>query len=292
MFQTIINIILPVIFVVFTGYLWNKYNKDFNPAAITKLVANIGLPCLIYDSLTRSNLTINIYFKIFLSALLVLAIGFLFGYLLIKIFKLPSIKLTTPLMHPNTGNMGIPLSLLAFGNEGLALAAGFASIVMVSHFTANTAISSGNYSIKKIIFSPVLLSLIFSLIVLFYKIEMPNFFNSITKILSGFVIPLVLLSLGISLSKINIKKLRIGLMLGFLKLISGPFIGLLVVYLLSLDDNVAKVVILQASMPAAILTYLIAAQNNSYEQEIGTAVFVSTIGSIVTIPIILFFLLL
>ena len=291
MFLTIINIILPVIFVVFTGYLWNKYNKDFNPAAITKLVANIGLPCLIYDSLTRSNLTINIYFKIFLSALLVLAIGFLFGYLLIKIFKLPSIKLTTPLMHPNTGNMGIPLSLLAFGNEGLALAAGFASIVMVSHFTANTAISSGNYSIKKIIFSPVLLSLIFSLIVLFYKIEMPNFFNSITNILSGFVIPLVLLSLGISLSKINIKKLRIGLMLGFFKLISGPFIGLLVVYLLSLDDNVAKVIILQASMPAAILTYLIAAQNNSYEQEIGTAVFVSTIGSIVSIPIILFFLL-
>ena len=291
MFLTILNIILPVIFVVLIGYLWNRYNKDFNPIAVTKLVANIGLPCLIYDSLTRSNLTINIYFKIFLSAVLVLAIGFLFGYLLIKIFRLPSIKLTTPLMHPNTGNMGIPLSLLAFGNEGLALAAGFASIVMVSHFTANTAISSGNYSLKRIILSPVLLSLIFSLIILFYKIEMPNFFNSITKILSGFVIPLVLLSLGISLSKINIKKLKIGFVLGSFKLISGPFIGLLVVYLLKLDGNVANVVILQASMPAAILTYLIAAQNNSYDQEIGTAVFVSTIGSAFSIPIILFFLL-
>lgn len=291
MFLTILNIILPVIFVVLIGYLWNRYNKDFNPIAVTKLVANIGLPCLIYDSLTRSNLTINIYFKIFLSAFSVLAIGFLFGYLLIKIFRLPSIKLTTPLMHPNTGNMGIPLSLLAFGNEGLALAAGFASIVMVSHFTANTAISSGNYSLKRIILSPVLLSLIFSLIILFYKIEMPNFFNSITKILSGFVIPLVLLSLGISLSKINIKKLKIGFILGLFKLISGPFIGLLVVYLLKLDGNVAKVVILQASMPAAILTYLIAAQNNSYDQEIGTAVFVSTIGSAFSIPIILFFLL-
>ncbi len=291
MFLTILNIILPVIFVVLIGYLWNRYNKDFNPIAVTKLVANIGLPCLIYDSLTRSNLTINIYFKIFLSAFLVLAIGFLFGYLLIKIFRLHSIKLTTPLMHPNTGNMGIPLSLLAFGNEGLALAAGFASIVMVSHFTVNTAISSGNYSFKKIILSPVLLSLIFSLIILFYKIEMPNFFNSITKILSGFVIPLVLLSLGISLSKINIKKLKIGFILGLFKLISGPFIGLLVVYLLKLDGNVAKVVILQASMPAAILTYLIAAQNNSYDQEIGTAVFVSTIGSAFSIPIILFFLL-
>ena len=291
MFLTILNIILPVIFVVFIGYLWNRYNKDFNPIAVTKLVANIGLPCLIYDSLTRSNLTINIYFKIFLSAILVLAIGFLFGYLLIKIFRLPSIKLTTPLMHPNTGNMGIPLSLLAFGNEGLALAAGFASIVMVSHFTANAAISSGNYSLKRIILSPVLLSLIFSLIILFYKIEMPNFFNSITKILSGFVIPLVLLSLGISLSKINIKKLKIGFILGLFKLISGPFIGLLVVYLLKLDGNVARVVILQASMPAAILTYLIAAQNNSYDQEIGTAVFVSTIGSAFSIPIILFFLL-
>jgi predicted permease len=100
-----------------------------------------------------------------------------------------------------------------------------------------------------------------------------------------------LLSLGISLSKINIKKLKIGFILGLFKLISGPFIGLLVVYLLKLDGNVAKVVILQASMPAAILTYLIASQNNSYDQEIGTAVFVSTIGSAFSIPIILFFLL-
>ena len=85
-------------------------------------------------------------------------------------------------MHPNSGNMGLPLALLTFGSEGLALAAGFASIVMVSHFTANSAISSGNYSLKKILLSPVLLALLASLFILFYKIEMPNFINSFAKI--------------------------------------------------------------------------------------------------------------
>ncbi len=291
MFLTILNIILPVIFVIFIGYLWNIYNKDFNIVAVTKLASNIALPCLIYDSITRTNLTINIFFKIFTSAFLVLALGFLFGYIFIKIFKLPSVKLTTPIMHPNSGNMGLPLALLTFGNEGLALAAGFASIVMVSHFTVNTAISSGNYSIKKILLSPVLLSLIFSLIILFYKIEMPSFINNFTKILSGLVIPLVLLALGMSLTKINIKNLKIGLLIGIFKIISGPIIGLLVVYLLNLDGIVAKVVILQSTMPAAILTYLIASENNSYSQEIGVAVFVSTIASIISIPVILFFII-
>ena len=192
MFLTILNIILPVIFVIFIGYLWNIYNKDFNIVAVTKLASNIALPCLIYDSITRTNLTINIFFKIFTSAFLVLIIGFLFGYIFIKIFKLPSIKLITPIMHPNSGNMGLPLALLTFGNEGLALAAGFASIVMVSHFTANTAISSGNYSVKKILLSPVLLSLIFSLIILFYKIEMPSFINNFFKIFTSAFLVLVL----------------------------------------------------------------------------------------------------
>jgi hypothetical protein len=172
--------------------LWNIYNKDFNIVAVTKLASNIALPCLIYDSITRTNLTINIFFKIFTSAFLVLIIGFLFGYIFIKIFKLPSIKLITPIMHPNSGNMGLPLALLTFGNEGLALAAGFASIVMVSHFTANTAISSGNYSVKKILLSPVLLSLIFSLIILFYKIEMPSFINNFFKIFTSAFLVLVL----------------------------------------------------------------------------------------------------
>ena len=291
MFLTILNIILPVIFVIFIGYLWNIYNKDFNIVAVTKLASNIALPCLIYDSITRTNLTINIFFKIFTSAFLVLVLGYLFGYIFIKIFKLPSVKLITPIMHPNSGNMGLPLALLTFGNEGLALAAGFASIVMVSHFTTNTAISSGNYSVKKILLSPVLLSLIFSLIILFYKIEMPSFINNFTKILSGLVIPLVLLALGMSLTKINIKNLKIGLLIGIFKIISGPIIGFSVVYLLNLDGIVAKVVILQSAMPAAILTYLIASENNSYDQEIGVAVFVSTIASIVSIPVILFFII-
>jgi predicted permease len=79
--------------------------------------------------------------------------------------------------------MGLPLALLTFGSEGLALAAGFASIVIVSHFTPNSATSSANYSLKKLLLIPVLLALIASLFILFYKIEMPSFINSFAKIL-------------------------------------------------------------------------------------------------------------
>jgi predicted permease len=65
----------------------------------------------------------------------------------------------------------------------------------------------------------------------------------------------------------------------------------LVVYLLNLDGIVAKVVILQSTMPAATLIFLIASENNSYDQEIGVAIFVSTITSIISIPVILFSLI-
>ena len=120
---------------------------------------------------------------------------------------------------------------------------------------------------------------------------MPSFINNFAKILPGLVIPLVLLTLGMSLNKINITNLKTGLLLGIFKIIIGPIIGLLVVYLLNLDGIVAKVVILQSTMPAAILTFLISSENKSYDQEIGVAFFVSTIASITSIPIILFFLI-
>jgi predicted permease len=120
---------------------------------------------------------------------------------------------------------------------------------------------------------------------------MPSFINNFAKILPGLVIPLVLLILGMSLIKINITNLKTRLLLGIFKIIIGPIIGLLVVYLLNLDGIVAKVVILQSTMPAAILTFLISSENKSYDQEIGVAFFVSTIASIISIPIILFFLI-
>jgi len=291
LFFIILNVILPIILVVLIGFFWNVYNKDFNPQAIIKLVANIGLPALIYESITKSNLTLNIYLVIFLSAVLVLFLGFIFGYVFIKILKLPSTKIITPLMHPNSGNMGLPLCLLAFGNEGLALAAAFASIIMVSHFTVNTAISSGNFSIKNIFLSPALIALTTSMLILFYKIPIPKFLDNVAHILSGITIPLVLLSLGISLGKINIKSIQRGLSLGIYKLIAGPLIGLIVVYLLQLEELTAKIVILQSSMPSAILTYLIASQNKAYENEIGSSVFFSTIFSAISLPIILYFVL-
>jgi len=291
LFFIILNVILPIILVVLIGFFWNVYNKDFNPQAIIKLVANIGLPALIYESITKSNLTLNIYLVIFLSAVLVLFLGFIFGYVFVKILKLPSTKIVTPLMHPNSGNMGLPLCLLAFGNEGLALAAAFASIIMVSHFTVNTAISSGNFSIKNIFLSPALIALTTSMLILFYKIPIPKFLDNVAHILSGITIPLVLLSLGISLGKINIKSIQRGLSLGIYKLIAGPLIGLIVVYLLQLEGLTAKVVILQSSMPSAILTYLIASQNKAYENEIGSSVFFSTIFSAISLPIVLYFIL-
>jgi predicted permease len=139
LFQTILNIIHPVILVIFIGYLWNIYNKDFNIIAVTKLVSNIALLCLVYDFIIRTNLTKNIFLK-FLFVLFKFLLLVFYLNILIKIFKLPSIKLTTPIMHPNSGNMGLPLALLTLGSEVLALAVVFASIVMVSHFTTNSAI--------------------------------------------------------------------------------------------------------------------------------------------------------
>ena len=90
------------------------------------------------------------------------------GILLLKILRKDIYRLLPPLILPNTGNMGMPICLFAYGKLGLAIAAAVTTVIVVFHFTLNILLASRKFSIKPLINCVSIYALIISLFFVYF----------------------------------------------------------------------------------------------------------------------------
>jgi len=126
------------------------------------------------------------------------------GVLALKILNKDIYRLLPPLILPNTGNMGLPICLFAYGKLGLAIAAAVTSVIVVFHFSLNILLASRKFSFKPLINCVSIYALIISLFFVYFKIPSPKFLENATFLIAYSTIFLVLMSLGVALSKLKI----------------------------------------------------------------------------------------
>jgi predicted permease len=195
------------------------------------------------------------------------------------------------LVHPNTGNVGLPLCLFAFGEEGLALAIAYYVVNSLSQYVVTPCIASGGLSIHRLVRSPIIYAVGASLAFLLTDTTAPKWLNNATGLLGGMTIPLLLVTLGYSLARLKVDNLKISIGLSALRLAMGFGVGVAIAAVLGLEGAARGVAILQASMPVAILNYLFANQYNAEPEGVASFVVVSTIMSFVTLPLLLWYVL-
>ena len=215
------------------------------------------------------------------------------GILILKILKKDIYRLLPPLILPNSGNMGLPICLFAYGKEGLAIGAAITSVIVVFHFSLNILLASRKFSYKPLINCTSVYALIVSLFFVYFKIPIPNFLVNTTFLISYSAIFLVLMSLGIALANLKIISFKESLIFTFTRIIIGPVIGFAFVNFFNLSGIEAGVMFIQTSMPSAVLTYLIARMYSPKKitDNIASTVVVSTFFSFITVPIVVFFAL-
>ena len=89
-----------------------------------------------------------------------------------------------PLILPNTGNMGIPICLFAYGTEGLGIASAIASVIILLHFTLGVLLAKKSFSLKILITNMPIYGIIAAVIVLFFEWEVPGFIVNTTFLLT------------------------------------------------------------------------------------------------------------
>jgi len=284
------EVLFPVFLSIGIGYWYGKKDAKFDTNFITTFSGNIGLPCIIFYSLTFSDIDFDIFLKFSVLTFVYVGIFSIIGLIVLKILNRDIVRLLPPLILPNTGNMGMPLCLFAFGIKGLAIATAITSTILVLHFSLGILLASRKFSIQPLIKCVPVYAIIFSLFFVYYKIPAPKFLENATFLIGYSAIFLVLVSLGVALSKLKVFSFTETLIYSLIRVLVGPIIGFAFVKYFNLTGVEAGVMFIQASMPSAVLTYLIGEiySPKKIVNSIASTVVLSTFLSFITVPKVVF----
>ena len=290
LYLKLFEVLFPVFFIVGIGFLLGKKNPNFNTLFITNFAGNFGLPGLIIFSLTSTGITFEIFILYFQYSLILLISFALIGIIFLFLMKKDYIRELPTFFLPNTGNMGIPICLFAYGTEGLGVASAIASVIILLHFTLGVLLAKKSFSIKILITNMPIYGIIAAVLVLYFNFEVPGFVVNTTFLLTYATIFLVLMSLGIALTKLKVVSWVNASILSFVRIVIGPLIGFGLIKYLNLSGLAAGVLLIQSAMPSAILTYLVGSMYSEKRvvDSIASVIVTSTIMSFVTIPIVVF----
>ena len=288
----IFEVIFPVFFVIGVGYYLGKENPKIDTNFITNFAGNIGTPAMIFYTVTTTGITLNIFIHYFIYALVMIGGFTIIGLILLFLLQKDLSMELPPLILPNTGNMGIPICLFAYGTQGLGVASAIASVIILFHFTLGVFLAKKKFSLNVVVKSPPVYAIIISVIFLYFKIETPLFLENTTFLLTYATIFLVLMSLGIALTRFKFS-LKNSIILSLCRVILGPLIAFIIIYNFDLSGFAAGVLLIQSAMPSAILNYLVGSMYSPKKivDSIASTIVVSTLMSFITIPIVVFFAL-
>ena len=290
LYVKLFEVLFPVFFIVGIGYFLGKKNPKLDTTFITNFGANIGSPAIVFYSVTTTGLTFEIFINYFFYYFLAI-IGFsLVGIIFLKFLKKDVIMELPPFILPNTGNMGLPICLFAYGSQGLGIAGAIASIIILFHFTLGVFLSSKKFTLEVITKSPAFYSIIISIIFIYFEIDVPNFVINTTMLLTYATIFLILMSLGIALTRLKVFSSNKALISSLARVIIGPVIGFGIIKFFNLSGVAAGVLFIQCAMPSAILNYLVGSiySPKRIVDNIASMIVVSTILSFITVPIVVF----
>lgn len=294
----IFSVIAPVLACALIGFLWAKRGVPYESEFVSRLVLNVGAPCLIIASIGQVNLDAQVLAEMALAVVLVAVMMALFGLFIIRLLKLDVSTYLPSLVFPNVGNMGLPVCMFAFGDQGLALALSFFMILSLAHFPVGIWLSSRHHpdaqqssGFKAALQMPILWAIPVAVLLVVQQWQFPLFLVNSVELIAGMTIPLMLITLGISLQKLQVKDWPYSLLFSSLRLFGGLAVGWLVCELLQIEGVARGVVLLQASMPVAVFNYLFAERYDCNPAQVAGMVVISTFMAFATIPLILFFVL-
>ena len=284
------EVLFPVFFIVGIGYFLGKKKSDIDTAFITNYSANFGAPALFIFAITSSGVSYEVFSEYFFYSIIALVSFAIVGIIFLYFMKKDISRELPPFFLPNTGNMGLPICLFAYGSLGMGVAAAISSLVVLLHFTANIFLASKKFDIKVILKSPSTYAVIIAVSYLYFDITMPTFVINTVMLLGYAMIVLILMSLGVSLTQMKVFSIKSSLISSIGRVIIGPIIGFIIIKIFNLSGYAAGVLLIQSSMPSAILTYLIGSMYSPKEivDNISSMIVVSTLMSLVTVPIIVF----
>lgn len=291
MLYQLFSVIAPVFVCAVIGYIWRKQGQAYDTAFVTTLVTNVGTPCLVFSTLIDTDMQADAFLKMGAATFVTMIAFYVIYYLFLKATKLSMKAFLSALVYGNTGNMGLPLCLLAFGDHGLALAIAYFTVNVLFLFTVGVAVPAGATSLGALLRLPILYATLAALAFMFTGWQVPDFVTNTARILGGLTVPLMLITLGVSLAGLGVKRLPRAAVLSVMRIGVGFLVGWATAEAFGFEGAARGVLILECAMPVAVFNFLFAERYNNQPEEVAGMVVISTLMSFATLPFLLAFVM-
>ncbi|MGI3166508.1 AEC family transporter [Pseudooceanicola sp. 200-1SW] len=288
---TVLEITAPVFLLAAIGFIWVRMGFDYQIDFVTRMAMTLSVPCLIFTALMKTDIDPSA-----LTALSLAAVGAYGALTLVTALVMWGLKLEmrsylSPLIFGNTGNLGLPLALFAFGEAGLSYAVVVFAVMAVWNFTFGVWIVSGGGSVVRALKEPLLWATILGGVFLSQGWHTPLFLTNTLELVGQLAIPLMLITLGVAVARLRPGSIRLASALSVLKVVLCVAISWIIGRAFGLDDVAFAVLVLQISTPVAVTSYLLAVKYGADADAVAGLVVVSTLLSVLLLPALLAVLL-
>jgi predicted permease len=275
---------LPVFSIAVLGFLWRLTGAAFDLPFVTRLIMNVAGPCLVLESLSRLVLPLPEFFGMVGAAVAIMVATALVAFAVLKTLRLAIRSYLPALTIGNVGNLGLPLCLFAFGEQGLALGVALYVTNSVGQFTLVPLLQSRASFARTLLATPVIYAALGGLAIKLAGAGIPDWLDETLRLLGGLMIPLMLLALGHTVGGLRARNLKRALGLGSARLAIAFAVAVGVSTALGIKGVAQGVLVLQGSMPAAVFSYLFAARYERDADDVAGIVLVSTLLAAVALP--------
>lgn len=287
MLMQMIDVLGPIAIITAIGYLMGRSSAGLETRSLSNLTLMVATPALIFHTLTSLHIQPETLQLMSGAAFLCIAVAGAFGFLALLAAGGPIRSFLPPLALPNSGNLGLPLVLLAFGAEGLQLGIAYFFVVALVQHSLGLSIYAGKMKLSVMLRQPLIYSVIAVLVVTWTDVQVPNIIMTTTEMLGSMMIPAMLILLGASLATLQIADLRPAVLMAFGRLTIGIVSAAIVIWLLEFDGIVAGTVFLMATMPTAIVNYIYAERYQHDARKVAGSVVASTLLTFLCLPALL-----
>ena len=308
--QTVLFITIPFFSIIFLGTFFRAI-KIFNEEAskiITKFAFFVTLPPYVFLNIVKSSNT-NIFqwdfiIRFEIVTILIITFSFLFSIFVFKYKNRDASLFSLNSSYPNYGFLGIPLCILAFGENAaipISMILFADTIVLLTFITFFASNSNEKKIYKKLFFilmnmikNPFLLAVLIGFIFVIFNIPIYSLIYKVLNILSVAAPPTLLFALGIMLwNKINIKFVRLIATITIFRLIMHPLLVFCIFYFFpsSIPSLWINVAILSSCLPVSATAFAMAGYYESFIKETSSSILVTTIISTISVSFILYLLL-
>ncbi|AWI76908.1 transporter [Parazoarcus communis] len=282
----IVSILFPLFAITALGYFVGKRLKpDMSHA--NKLNMDVFVPALVFAALANKEFHISEYMPL-LGATLIMVLGAgVLGWVTARIAKVDPRTFVPPQMFNNCGNLGLPLAVLAFGDEALAPAVVMFMVSNLLHFSFGAWLLDHNIRIATVWRVPSVLATMAGLVVAVSGIEVWSPLMLAIKMLGDIAIPLMLFALGVRLNDSRITSVGLGVFAAVVRPVTGMLLAWGVMLLIDLPPREQALLLVFGALPPAVLNYIFAERYHQEPEKVASMVLIGNLFAMLFLPVAL-----